>query len=366
MSSKFDLYNILYSAASNAIQSQNKNGSFPSGSNGPYNHSETPVRNTAHWLTLLCRLTEIGKLDKNEEEKFRVSALMAVEYLLSKNSRPFMKSFYCRQAEGKDTCNGLIGQAWAIEGLLSAFKVFKIEEARKTALEVFLLHPFDFKKGIWKRVEVNGDILSFDFTFNHQLWFAATAIQIEDSNINKLINRFFDLVVQNIETYSDGTVFHATKLGNFNFFKKDEFFRSLINLLDKFKKKKIKKSLYSKSIGYHAFNLYALAIIKEYLPNHIFWNSEIFLKMLSVTRSEKFIHNLDQGPYGWSYNPSGIELAYVGLIFSLGEKYVQQWLSLQYEKTFDFNTKNLMTKGSDDIITSSARIYEASRIIKVI
>ena len=136
----------------------------------------------------------------------------------------------------------------------------------------------------------------------------------------------------------------------------------LKEILRGFRKHKIKNSLYIKSVGYHSFNLYAYAILKKNFPNHNFWNSDTFLKMVSTTNNKAFLENLDKGPYGWPYNPTGIELAYVGKVFSLGEDYNQKWLSLQYKKTYESLSDNLMIKGSADIATSSARIYEAVRI----
>ncbi|MDA8933351.1 hypothetical protein N9H11_04210 [Candidatus Pelagibacter ubique] len=357
-----DLRNILIKASLRAVLKQHDNGSFEAGCNGPYKHSETPVRNTAHWLSVFCYAIKSNKLNLQERKYIENSSHKAVNYLLSNNSRPNKKSFFCRSSKGKDSCNGLIGQAWTIEGLIRVYNELNIEEARNVALEVFFLHPFDYEKGIWKRVEVDGNILGFDFTFNHQLWFAAIAIQLEDARAEKMVKRFLDLVGQNVDIYSDGILFHATNIVKYNFLKLSDIPSYIIALLREFQKPRLKKTLYIKSVGYHSFNLYAYAILKKYFPSHGFWKSEIFLKMISITNNKAFLDNLDKGPYGWPYNPTGIELAYVGKIFSLGDGYVQKWLSMQYKKTYDSVSDDLMIKGSADITTSSARIYEATRI----
>ncbi len=91
------------------------------------------------------------------------------------------------------------------------------------------------------------------------------------------------------------------------------------------------------------------------------WSFAISI-LVWTRRAASKLDNLDKGPFGWPYNPTGIELAYVGKVFSLGEEYVQKWLSMQYKKTYDSVSDDLMTKGSPDITTSSARIYEAVRI----
>lgn len=363
MTNEKDLQNILIKASLRAVSKQHHNGSFEAGCNGPYKHSETPVRNTAHWLSVFSYALRSNKLNSQERKYVENSSQKAVNYLLSNNSRPHKKSFFCRSAKKKDSCNGLIGQAWTIEGLIRAYNELDIEEARNVALEVFLLHPFDYEKGIWKRVEIDGTILGFDFTFNHQLWFAAIAIQLNDPSAEKMVKCFLDLIGQNVDIYSDGVIFHATNIAKYDFLKLSDIPGYLKALLREFQKPRLKKALYIKSVGYHSFNLYAYAILKKYFPFHGFWKSETFLKMLSTTNNKDFLDNLDKGPYGWPYNPTGIELAYVGKVFSLGEEYVQKWLSMQYKKTYDSVSDDLMTKGSPDITTSSARIYEAVRIV---
>lgn len=357
-----ELQNILIKASLRAASKQHNDGSFDAGCNGPYKHSETPVRNTAHWISLFCYALRTNKLNLKERKFLEETSLKAVNYLLSNNSRPNKKSFFCRSAIGKDSCNGLIGQAWTIEGLITVYNELNIEEARNVALEVFFLHPFDYEKGIWKRVEIDGTILGFDFTFNHQLWFAAMAIQLSDPRVERMVKCFLDLIGQNVETYSNGIIFHATSIVKYNFLKLSDIPGYLKALLREFKKPRIKKTLYIKSVGYHSFNLYAYAILKKYFPSHAFWTSETFLKMLSITNNKDFLNNLDKGPYGWPYNPTGIELAYAGKVFSLGDAYIQRWLSLQYKKTYDSVSDDLMIKGSPDIATSSARVYEAVRI----
>jgi hypothetical protein len=356
------LQNLLIKASLRAASKQHSNGSFDAGCNGPYKHSETPVRNTAHWLSLFCYALKTNKLNFQERKYLEEASHKAVNYLLSNNSRPNKKSFFCRSASGKDSCNGLIGQAWTIEGLTTVYNELNIEEARNVALEVFFLHPFDYEKGIWKRVEVDGTILGFDYTFNHQLWFAAIAMQLNDTRVEKMVKCFLDLIGQNVDIYSDGVIFHATNIAKYNFFKLSDIPGYIKTLFRDFTKPRLMRALYIKSVGYHSFNLYAYAILKKYFPLHNFWTSETFLKMLSTTNNKSFIDNLDKGPYGWPYNPTGIELAYVGKVFSLGDAYVQKWLSMQYKKTYDSTSDDLMTKGSPDITTSSARIYEAVRI----
>jgi len=362
-----DLDKAILDASLKSLSIQNNDGSFCPGHNGPYRHKETPLRNTAHWLIVICYLIDLDKTSKRNTALLTEAANKAVGYLLSEIARPHGYSFFCREHQGKDSCNGLIGQAWVIEGLLEAYRVLGIVNARKVALEVFLLHPFNFDKGLWTRVEIDGNLLGFDYTFNHQLWFAAIASELDNKDASERVKIFFDKVARNIEIYNDGIIFHAANVERFQFLDFRNPIRLIKLLKSKLIEKKIRNNLYIKSVGYHSFNLYAFAILKytQILKDDDFWNSDSFRKMYNVTTNSLYIENLDNNKYAWTYNPPGIELAYFGKVFSLGEEYIKKWLYMQTERTFDNLRNDLMTRNSLDISTSSARIYEAVRFLKL-
>ena len=50
---------MILLSASSALKLQKEDGSMPAGWNGPYHQSETPVRNTAHWLITFLKAYEI-------------------------------------------------------------------------------------------------------------------------------------------------------------------------------------------------------------------------------------------------------------------------------------------------------------------
>ena len=72
---------------------------------------------------------------KTEQEQYRKAVEKCADYLLSEQARPMNASFYCRTNVNKDLSNGTIGQAWAIEGLVSAYKITK----QKVFLEIHKL-----------------------------------------------------------------------------------------------------------------------------------------------------------------------------------------------------------------------------------
>jgi len=50
-------------------------------------------------------------------------------------------------------------------------------------------------------------------------------------------------------------------------------------------------------------------------------------------------------------------------LLTYGHDYCQTWITRQYEKTYDPHTKSLMTRHAADKATSSARLYEATRLV---
>ena len=84
--------------------------------------------------------------------------------------------------------------------------------------------------------------------------------------------------------------------------------------------------------------------------------------MIAVTNSKVFLSSLNKSKYGWPYNPPGIEFAFVGEVFKLGQRYCQSWIDLQYFNTFNKMTGDLLTQNAPDPKTSSLRIYEGLRL----
>src|SRR4030042_3738067 len=159
------LSDIIVESSDAALCLQLEDGSFPPGCNGPYHDPETPVRNTAHWLITMLKAYEISN-----DSRFKDSAWASAEYLLSPSVRPMNATFICRKNPEKDFCNGLIGQAWVIEALGIAGMQLENSKYIEVAQNVFMLHPFDHKAGLWRRVNVDGSYNSLHMTLNHKLW----------------------------------------------------------------------------------------------------------------------------------------------------------------------------------------------------
>lgn len=332
---------------------------MPCGHNGPYNDPETPVRNTAHWLFLFASL-----YIKTDDSKWKAAGEKAVEYLLSDRAIPFCKSFHCRDKLGKDRCNGLIGQAWVIEALVQAAEAFDRQDCYKLAQEVFLLHPWDKNIGIWKRLEVDGSVLPYDRTFNHQLWFAAAAgLLTKTPGAQNRAKVFLEKVAARVQLYGNGVVFHSSKMGLFIDYLKSGLKPFIWEMVLHLRKKSKLDVLYPKSAGYHAFNLYAFAMLKKAFPDSPIWQSKTFKALITAHRNDRFINDVKASEFGYRYNLSGIEIAYAVETFFKDKQEAGTWLNRQFQETYLDDSRPLSRSVSDPN-TANARIYQAARLSK--
>ena len=360
-----------------------ENGYIKPGHNGPYNDEETPVRNTAHWLIIFSYL-----YTETQEKKYYNAIIKCAKYLTSDNARPANATFYCRKNKNKDFSNGLIGQAWVIEALIEAFKILGEKKYLDLASEVFLLHPFDESKGLWKIVNVDGSIRNFDMTFNHQLYFSASGSSIynltKNQRIKEMIDVFFGKLKYNLDIHGDGLIKHSI------------VFRETIN--DRIKKlgKNFKlvlfnvvkgKNMIYKEIGYHIFNVYAFAILYDNGIGMEFYNGEKFNKILKFTFSKELLNSLKENNYtsdisniptisrnikvnryGFAYNAPGFELPYIYVIFkdkidNYNKIDIDQIVNEQIRLTYDYN-KRKFSNNTEDERTLTSRIYELVRYLK--
>lgn len=348
------LYQIITDSAEKALGQLGADGTMPAGHNGPYNDPETPVRNSGHWLMLFKKAFEIsGNTD------FKEGAKKCLDYLMSKSARPMGATFWHRLNPKKDFTNGLVGQAWSIESLIAAYDLFRDDNIIKLAEEVFRLHPYDFKYKGWKIVNVEGSLRGFDYTFNHQLWFAAIGSELISrlgkDDING-VKDFIKAIPTNIQVYRNGVIKHV--LPYYLRKSKSEIargfgtdMRSRLTQYD---------YLYNKSIGYHGFNLYAIAMIHHNCPSITPINCPKIRRAISVVKTDSFKKRLNNSKYGYPYNPAGIELSYTFDVLADEEESVF-WMNEQFNKTYDLN-RCKMSDGAVDVNTSSARLYEAVRV----
>lgn len=368
------LYDVLEESAEIALDEQRDDGSMPPGQNGPWNDKETPVRNTGHWTVTFLKCYQW-----TEREEFRDAAEAAVSYLKSNESRPYGETFHHRKSDDRDGCNGLIGQAWTIEALVTASEVLGRPELVDLASRVFLKHPFDRDLAAWHPVEIDGAVLPIDMTFNHQLWFAAAGGLLANHSssnpaVNEQVQHYLDELDENLNLMENGLVYHPFK-PNFDVVKYGKIFLQglkagtahtmVLGVLQGIiggDGEDNEGGWTEESAGYHSFNLYGFALLQEAYPNHSIWKHEKIERAVAYARSEDFVEALDENPYGYPYNCSGIEMAYaLDVLTDAGENARRRWLERQFDRTYEPNSRS-MSRNNPDPTTLTARLYEATRI----
>lgn len=327
MRKKSFLFSLLLDNVKSGLALQKKDGSMPAGHNGPYFHKQTPIRNTGHWLITFIKVYQL-----TGEKKYLKAAKKCIEYLVKQKEKSTY-NLHHRTVKNRDKCNGLIGPAWSMEAFLFAGKELNRPELIKLAADIFNLHVFDKKMGLWRKKEINGDDLGFDWTFNHQLWFAAVSSDFDQKHykeIHRQIRIFLNKLTDNLVVAKDGLIKHHVR--------------------QRLWQKSVPRQ---KEIGYQQFNLYAFGLLKKNYPNLEFWQSETWNKALNFIDSQAFKKGLENNIYSFGYNLAGIETAFALQTFKPNSREKQKfWLEQQFNRKFVI----------DDEKTYWARMYEAYRL----
>lgn len=303
------LYGVIERSAREGLELQRSDGSFPPGRNYTYDEPETPVRTTAHWLQIQSKAYNIS-----EDSAFEDSANAAIDFLLSDEVRPSGFTYHCRNVASKDLCNGLVGQAAPIRALARASKVFDRPDAREAAKEVFQLHPFSEELGLWERVEVDGRVLSFDRTLNHQIIFAAAAGELapESNSVVNRIKSFLDHLPANMRLHAGGLINHYVRPP----------IKDVVRSISRAPRRRydmlvneIVFHYYSRSDerrkkerGYQTVNLRALSNLQSHVPSHEFWECEKLHRAVDFISDNE--HELREGIDTKHGNPlQGVSIA---------------------------------------------------------
>lgn len=292
------------------------------GHNGPYHHPETLLRNQGHWIVTFGRLYKWSGEKKYKERVEQWSSILVAD-----KARPYKYSFHHRDVQGKDRCNGLVGQAWTFEALLMAAEVLEDDTFVNIAAEVFEQHVFNEEYGLWNILETDGAILPIDNAFNHQLWFAAAISPLVSKHpgITQKIDVFLENLWQNISLLDSGLIYHELERALEDPYQKEQnegvssglkkhFKQTLQNigvlkkpLTPAQKKELLWDKMKCKSIGYHAFNVFAFAMLKENYPAHPVWKDEKISKIPNYLLSTEYKEGVRNNKFSFAYNPPGFE-----------------------------------------------------------
>ena len=335
-------------------------GDVPAGHNGPYMDKESPVRVLSHWTIVFLKAHALTGLSR-----YLDCAVQSLEILMSKKYTQQGFTHIVRHSQDKTKCNGLIGPAWVMEAMHEGANQLNWQDAREEALRIYRLHPFDIFLGLWKIRECDGKVLGFDFTTNHQVWFAsqvAGLLRPGSEDCGSVIDAFMDKLRFTIRIHRNGMIKHAVW---------GDLFLPAVIARHAIKQKTLDVGasisyLRRKEVGYHAFNLYAMAELNRHTQSHGFWSSDRFQKIVEFAISKVHRNGALTSEFGSRFNPSGIELAYFleqcGRCFDINtSQIIKEGLNNHFNAHLDTQSL-LMTRNCSDYVISAARIYEACRL----
>lgn len=346
------------------------------GHNGPYYDYEMPVRNISHWICTFEKYLEL-----TSDSRFYDAIKLLSETYNDPTVIEEGKSVICRVKYKKDKTNGVMGQAWVIEGLLACARVLKDESFYDTAVKLFMIQRFDEKDGMWSVIENDGRDFGYDVTFNHQLWYAAAGSLILDYKYNETIDRQVKHFLKKAEDFfivhSTGLIFHYVK------YKLDyttrRWYDSTWKLTEEGLNHKVASLVY-KEEGYHTFSVYAFALMYDRYKDEKFFSLdkvkasiEYALRESSYTILDEANPKLDSShigknsadnlnAYAYPYNSPAFEFALIDKVFgnAAHEELLNMLMEKQFKYTYDAETKTF-SLNNEDKNTLTARIYELVR-----
>lgn len=346
------------------------------GHNGPYYDFEQPIRNISHWACVFSKYYEI-----TGDILYRSALEKLAEEFLKTDNLVDGRSCVCRIKCGKDKTNGVMGQAWVIEGLLACAKTLGSDLYYNKAVTLFKVQRFDHKYGIWSVIETDGRDFGFDITFNHQLWFAAAGSEIisykYDEVIDSQIKRFLECAKKFLYVHPNGLIFHFLKYTP-NFRSWRWFWRTYKGAEQGLNNGK--PSLIYKEEGYHLFSVYAFAILFETYSKNEFFQLEKVKSAIMYAFDEDFLRRLSNtdcsldnthirkktditvNAYGYPYNSPAFELPYISKVF--GKRDYSELINFLIDEQFRITyseTEKRFSKNTEDAETLNARLYELVR-----
>lgn len=353
-------HDLVIRSAIVALQMQLSDGSMPAGHNGPHGHPETPVRNTGHWLITWCFAARL-----TGQERFRVAASKAADYLLRDELRPGGFTFHHRSAHGKDCCNGLMGPAFSIESLVEGGSFLERPELTELACALIDMHPYEPAHHLWVVRETDGRTLGCDYTLNHQIWFASAISQLKASARNRYegdLKRFCDNLERTMGLRSEGRICHLARgLSPFGRLR-----QCIAESPLKLGQEARARELYRER-AYHLFNLFPLALIKRNGVLTSFWSTKKLVTARRYANSHAYVESVEAENFVKPHIPAGFPLSFaeramVNEVFEQPDKAKQSaLLEKQFRRTYN-PVSCLLDVGTVDPVTQAARIYEITRL----
>ncbi len=358
-----DLQSLLIRSADRALTTQHDNGSMIPGHNGPWQQIETPARNTAHWAMTFTTAYNISN-----DIKFKNAAIKCGEYLESETLRPSKALFHCKYNKQNPT-NGLIGQAWILESLLTLGSTFGQENFINLAQKILGIIKFNQKYFLWHTHKLSGEVSKLSYTLNQQIYYSSIALYAAELTNDQQLMENSKLFFKNIDSIVH---FDRTNMPLHKIVLRENAIYSLRprNLLSYLNNSTEKwKNI---SLGYLSFIIYSVSNGKKYTPQLDMWESPSIIKLINNSLENASDHLFDSeinsNNYQWSYNPSGFEVA-LGILqyqdhIHLKPQYKnpQIWIEHQIKNHYSYTDMTLSINSCDPLVLS-ARMCELARIL---
>lgn len=342
---------------------------FPGGRNGPYRDLESPIRNTAHALSVVSIAYAL-----TGDKTFRRCGSSLVRFLLDSTDFVFGEEHVHRQRHPKDWTNGVIGPAWVTEGLTLAYQCLGHAEAREEARRLSRARPFSEDAALWLRRNLDGGPGTVDRTLNHQCFLAgslyrALNVGSEDSSGDGLGVFFRYLDGNAVHVGNDGILRHHVarqdESGRGLRAQRERALRYVANSPRLMRVLRPSSSMAKhpslRDAGYHIFSLFALARLALSVPTLGLWQTEELRRALQTAASIDWLETLDDNPFAYPYNGPGLELPLVAEAFrSIApelDEAADFAFARQIELTYD-TSFGAFTRGTDDRLTLMVRVYE--------
>ncbi len=332
------------------------------GHSGPRQVPATLVRNTAHWINLLAWAHQ-----QTGQTRFADTVAQLADYLCSSEARPYGYAYDNLVTEAELRGNGLIGQAWVMEGLIRASETLETSKYREIALELFHQHQFDEQLCLWHILHLEGAVGVLSPVVNQQVWFSAMGALLRDDGAIQKAQRFLNNLEHHVHLLPEGLWGMRLRSESDNQQSRHFSVRdTLRRLRQRFYLRSDEWREFSyevNSVGYHSFAFYGLAILKTQLPKHPFWQSEVVQAGLKWLRSNQYKRKLRRNPFAMGYNPAGLEVPYILSVFEVAgwQEGSHWWLSEQIRRHYNPATCRF-DRNTTDPAELTARAYEATRI----
>lgn len=341
----------LIRTATAGCELQRSDGSMPPGRNNTWNDPDTPVRCTSHFT-----VTFLHAFRWTQDERYRQAASRCLEWLCSPAARPHDATFLCRTTRRKNQCNGLIGQAWALEALLHGFSELRDQRLLDLATRVFQMHPYDSRTGLFRVREVDGAAKNLALTLNHQLIFVAQGMRLAtlgNEVIQKKVDAFFSMMQATMALSAEGLIEHHVRRGT----------RELTRRVFDGVLWPYRRNIRQRSEGYQSFNMFALAVAHRNRPDATIWRREDMKSRLRAIHryaaNPSYLAGVKENAFALAYRLTGAELLVFQQEFRLegATQQIRGLIDLQFEAHWD-EEAGLLQRGTGDPATLSSRIYE--------